>query len=479
MKLFGYRITEGISRLAFKAIIGQLILYLILFFSFDNRTFFIPIILFWFYLFWLLEDWRQAAWLTLVAIFPFGWGLRNWQVEVPLSFNFLSLGREAPFFHFALSAKFLISVFLSLTLIFRHQRISFRRQDFFLFLFLLLALISFAFSFNQSLGMINYFNILQGVIFYFLARYFLINKKNLSLTIYILLILIIFEGFLALSQLLLGHPLGRIIEESLLTSPYGLTATESVFRFRASGTFTDPNTMAVFWLMVIPLILSQIIYKYPLIRNKLILSIALTISFLGLISTFSRGAFLVFLLITLAFALFLVKKRIFSWGYKFLFITMIVVFLLFSPILIQRVLSLQYSLWGRYSSGTARIELIQESWEMIKQNPLLGVGPGNFQTVMVANNYTGVASHFLYPVHNLYLLLTSELGLPALSFFMIFLILILKRSLISEIKNKELQGVLWGCLGGVIAYLVAVLIYTGMGINLEFFFLFLGILASL
>jgi len=188
---------------------------------------------------------------------------------------------------------------------------------------------------------------------------------------------------------------------------------------------------------------------------------------------------LVFLPITVAFVFFLVKKRIFSWRYKFLFIAMAFVFLLLSPVLVQRVSSLQYSLWGEYSSGTARIELIQESWEMIKQNPLLGVGPGNFQTVMVANNYTGVASHFLYPVHNLYLLFASELGLPSLMIFLIFLFLILKKSFFSIQKAKTLEGLKIGLIFGVFAYLLAVLIYTGTGFNLEFFFLFLGILASL
>ena len=59
--------------------------------------------------------------------------------------------------------------------------------------------------------------------------------------------------------------------------------------------------------------------------------------------------------------------------------------------------------------------------EIIKQRPIFGVGPGNFLPVMMVNNLTGVASHFPYPVHNLYLLFASEWGLPALLSFLLFL----------------------------------------------------------
>lgn len=468
---------KNFTHLKIKIVLAQIILYICLFFSFNNKTFFIPIFLFAFYLFWLLEDWRQAAWLTLVAILPFGWGLRDWRIEIPLPFNFLPFGKETPFFHFALSAKFLISIFLLFTLIFRDKKISFRKGDFFLFLFFLLGLISLSLSGSFSLGLISYFNIFQAIILYFLARYFLVDKNLFKLTIYYLLILGIFEGFLATSQFLLRRPLGRIIEESLLVAPYGKTAAEDIFTFRATGSFADPNTMAIFWLMVISLILSQVIYKYPLVKNKILLSISFLGGVAGLIFTFSRAAWGIFFLVAIGFVCFLTKRKLVSIRYKYLFLIALAGFLALLPFLIRRILSFHYYLWGKYSSGIVRIQLIQEAWGIIKQRPFFGVGPGNFLPATVANNLTGVTTHFLYPVHNLYLLFASELGLLALTSFLIFLILVLKESLSLKAGGREWRGIKWGILSGIFAYLMAVLAYTGVGVNLELFFLFLGALA--
>lgn len=464
-----------------KILAGQIVLYVFLFFSFNNKTFFPPIVLFALYLFWLLEDWRQAAWLTLIAVLPFGWGLRSWKVDVPLPFNLLSLGSQPPFLHFSLSAKVLILVFLLITLIFKKikkDKFQLKRADLFLMTFLVLGVFSYLFSLNNPLALVSFVGIFQAAILYFLTKYFLVNKKIFVLTIYCLLVLLIFEGLLASGQFLLKHPFGRIIEESLYASPYGKTAIEDVFQFRATGTFTDPNTMAIFWLMFIPLILSQIIYKFSLIKNKLFLSICLIFGLLGLVSTFSRAAWAVFIVVAIGLARFLIKKKILSFEYKYLFVIIGVVFLILSPLLFQRILGLQYSLWGKYSSGKARVQLIQESWEIIKQRPILGIGPGNFLPAMVANNLTGVATHFLFPVHNLYLLFASELGLPALVSFLVFLALTLKGLLPLRGDKREIQGIKLGVFSGVIAYLLAVLVYTGAGVNLEFFFLFLGILES-
>jgi len=445
-----------------KILVGQVVLYILLFFSFNNKTFFPPVIFFALYLFWLLEDWQKAAWLTLVAVLPFGWGLRNWRVDIPLPFNFLSPGQESPFLHFSLSAKFLISLFLLITLAFKKTKNKLypKREDFFLIAFLILGFFSLLFSANTQLSFMRFAGIFQAVIIYFLARYFFVDKKTFTLTIHFLLVLAAFEGFLATFQLLLQHPLGRIIEESLFASPYGKRAAEDVFRFRASGSFTDPNTMAIFWLILLPLILSQIIYKYPLIKDKLLLSISLLAGLLGLVSTFSRAAWGVFFLVIVGLVFFLTRKRVFSFKYKYLFLAIGVIFLVASPLLVQRLLGLHYSLWGKYSSGRARIELAQESWEIIKQRPILGVGPGNFLPAMVTNNLTGVATHFLYPVHNLYLLFASEIGLPALASFLVFLVLVLKKILASKARQREIQGAKLGILAGVFAYLLAVLVYT-------------------
>ena len=84
---------------------AQLILYLTLFFSTNNKIFFLAIIIFALYLFWLLDDFKKALWLTLVAVIPFNWGLRNWNLQIPLPFDFFTPNKEVTFLHFSLAPQ--------------------------------------------------------------------------------------------------------------------------------------------------------------------------------------------------------------------------------------------------------------------------------------------------------------------------------------------------------------------------------------
>ena len=462
-----------------KLVISQGILYCLLFFSIDNKTFFIPIGLFSVYLFWILEDWKQALWLTLVAVLPFNWGLRNWIMEIPMSFNFLPGKIQQKFSYFSLSAKFLIAFFLVLMSLPKNRKsLNLRKKDIFLILFFVLSLLSTILASNNDLALVGLLRLSQGLVIYYLSRFFLNDSKILRLSVYSLISLVIFEGGLATVQFLLNRPVGKIIEESLLAFPYGKTTAESIFLTRASGSFTDPNTLAVFLLAVIPLILTQAVYKYPLIKNRLLIYLGLLLGLLGLIFTFSRAAWVVFSLFLVVFIYYLKKEKRYLFNRKILFIPLVVVIPFLGKI-VGRMLTLRYSLWGGYSSGKARIQLIREALEIIKQKPLIGVGLEGFLPAMMANNVTGVIEHFLFPVHNLYLLLASELGLPALGCFIVFIVASLRDSLKHKTRDKEILGVKLGVQGGIINYLLAILVYIGGSSNLDLFFLLLGMLANL
>ncbi len=461
---------------------AQLILYLTLFFSTNNKIFFLAIIIFALYLFWLLDDFKKALWLTLVAVIPFNWGLRNWDLQIPLPFDFFTLNKEITFLHFSLSAKFLLSVFLAIILIpeIKKKNFSFKNYDFYLIAFFLIGLLALFFVEHIQAGIFGYLPVFQGFLLFFLAKYFLKEPKVLTLTLNIILVLAIFEGFLATSQFLFHQPLGKIIEESLFLNPYGQVAREDIFIFRASGSFADPNTMAVFWVTLMPLFLSQMIHKSPLMINRWFLSLAFILGFLGLVSTFSRFAWVVFVLAALLLIFYLRKKKEISFKkYRYVFLLVAVICLIIAPFLVQRILGFYNSLWVGPNSGLTRIDLIKESLVIIGQSPFWGVGPGNFLPAMANNNVTGIANSFFYPVHNLYLFLASETGLPALLCFLLFLILLLRRSFSSKIKDKKIQGVKIGLTIGILAYLFSALIYTNYGFNFEFVLLFLGMLSVL
>ncbi|MBU3956706.1 hypothetical protein KKI19_00280, partial [Patescibacteria group bacterium] len=173
-----------------KLLVAQITLYIFLFFSFNNKTFFPPIILFALYLFWVLEDWQKAVWLTLVAVLPFGWAVRGLKAPVSLPFYFFTytekgivMGGEM-FFGLSLTAKFLILLFLFLAVTFRRKaKFRLKKRDFFLLGFLLLGLISIFTSQNPSLAATGFLGIFLAIGIYYLARYFLRDRLLFLLTI--------------------------------------------------------------------------------------------------------------------------------------------------------------------------------------------------------------------------------------------------------------------------------------------------------
>ena len=60
-------------------------------------------------------------------------------------------------------------------------------------------------------------------------------------------------------------------------------------------------------------------------------------------------------------------------------------------------------------SWNKRVDLMKASWEMIKINPLLGMGAGNFVVKLPEYLKNGIL--WLQPVHNIFLLMMSEIGL--------------------------------------------------------------------
>lgn len=79
------------------------------------------------------------------------------------------------------------------------------------------------------------------------------------------------------------------------------------------------------------------------------------------------------------------------------------------------------SRFGDPNSAAERLALIHKSLIIIRESPVFGVGLGN--SILAASNHFLTSNYRLYtqPVHNIYLLLTSEVGLPAALFFFYFI----------------------------------------------------------
>ncbi|MFN4212869.1 MAG: O-antigen ligase family protein [Microgenomates group bacterium] len=277
---------------------------------------------------------------------------------------------------------------------------------------------NFLFSFYLISG---FFKIL---IIYF---YLLLNKKYLSKYFLIELLAIIgfFQSYLAIIQFLNGAPLGKEIEAIHNIEIFGKTVDEIPFYYRPTGTFTHANLLAGFLLIVISLILYLIInYK----KISYCFFLILFLNFFVLILTLSRSAFYSFLIfITI---LFTIKKNIFLYYFlkfkkkinkKIIILLLTIIVILIIPIFrLLNIFSAFESTGGFYTRSLQIIETIK----LLSLDPFFGTGTGFSVSEAIRINPYGVFGQFPSPVHNYYLLLAVENGLPALGIFIYFLFLL-------------------------------------------------------
>ena len=190
--------------------------------------------------------------------------------------------------------------------------------------------------------------------------------------------------------------------------------------FRSSGTFSHPNVFAGF--LTASLMISYYCFSSAKKKwGKGIISILILMEVLTLFLTFSRAGMIAWILGTTTwFGIILFKRAEDNHGNKSLLSLSLVIFgallptlaLLFNQLL-DRGGVFNYNTLVR-ASDAGRMAYQKAAIEMIKENPLLGVGYNCYSLSPAANSKTGW-------VHNIYLLIGAEMGLIGLVLFGLFL----------------------------------------------------------
>ena len=120
-------------------------------------------------------------------------------------------------------------------------------------------------------------------------------------------------------------------------------------------------------------------------------------------------------------------------------------------------------------SNTERIASLEQSTEVIKNNWLLGAGVGNY-SLSLSSIIPGEEVWFYQPVHNVFLLVWSEVGIFGLIFFVFLLIYFL----IQAVKAKKPIEL------ALLIFLISILAldhwWWSLHFGVLFFWLFVGLL---
>lgn len=190
-------------------------------------------------------------------------------------------------------------------------------------------------------------------------------------------------------------------------------------RERIVGFISNPNNITNFYMVSFPLVLYILLMRKSTLSNTVSLLLMLYFSF-ALFITLSRSAILGVVASTIV-VLYILKRRYFYFVLISL-AALVVIFVVFEP------LGNLASILFRVGRGvTGRDYLWGISWDIIKENPVFGLGPGAYKYEMfkhfpfMLNSWSGEMFVELYEMtnganlsHNFFLFFFSEMGILGL-----------------------------------------------------------------
>ena len=219
-----------------------------------------------------------------------------------------------------------------------------------------------------------------------------------------------------------------------------------------TGTLGTGAIFGDFLAMLLAVILANLSCKGKWV-SKSIYTLLFSSGLVLMIFTFTRGIWLGFGIgIVLFIILKLISARGLSRGYLKIILVVIlttVVIFAFQDLILSRIFG------EDHGSAHSRVPMMKIAYEIIKSNPILGVGANNYSQVMESYDPVGLSYVWHQPVHNVFIQLAAEIGLPGFLFFMLFIASLYGYSIkYILISNEFLKYQLIGLIVGITALLI-------------------------
>ena len=310
----------------------------------------------------------------------------------------------------------------------------------------------------------------------FLANY-LRSEHDFRVIGYAFAAVLIFEGLVVMEQTFVGvlftaENLGR--EISIKSHVEGGGSM-----IRNGGTLGHPNDLAMYINLCLPLVTFMLVMEKKTVR-KLYLVAAILLGMAALIGSGSRGGWLG-MGISFSVGMFFWLRKQGKNPFKGMVIMFFSLFVLFSVLFVGSQTFQERLVKGDKDAAEIRIPLMEVAMEMIKANPVLGVGLNLYTREMVPYDRTNhfVAFDYDQPVHNTFLMIAAESGLPAMLLFSIFILMALKEAHHVAMRG---EGIVSAIGLGIMCALVSWFIHNQVNLTTPFgdatFYVLLGTLAA-
>ncbi|MHC4636629.1 MAG: O-antigen ligase family protein [Planctomycetota bacterium] len=346
-------------------------------------------------------------------------------------------------------------------IVYKKQKIIFPKSNWMALAFLMWAGLS---TFQAQIFSYAFFDFTKWIKLYLLYLYVANNvrsKHAIKTLIGFLLMGLIFQGLICLYQYvtqdisnIFGTLFGQkdiLTKEGLINPKKFLAVSEiSDVGMRATGTIGHSNSQARYFEFLVPFAFVLLLRSTTTPWSTIFNVTTVILGLLGLVLTFSRGGLIgmavgivIVIFLSVVFKLISVKRTL------ALLAVGLIIFSASAPFAIKHIMT-------RPMSAKSRIFLTKVGLNMVKDQPIFGTGLNNH---MIAKLDYDPHGRFYMPVHNFYLVLASEVGIPGLVFYLGFLILTCKSALRAARDNDPYFAfIAVGVLGALIGVSVHVLV---------------------
>jgi len=274
------------------------------------------------------------------------------------------------------------------------------------------------------------------VLVYLIAKVVMADRLIAKKSIQVLIMILCLSIGLVIGQFINKGPLGLAVEEN--QALYGWFANESRDMFRPGGLYIDPNLVATWLAVFLPVGLIKGLTS----KSKQYWQwIGILLGTASLIVVGSRASWVISVLMGAGGVIY--AKRHFKFYYPDLIINhgkkiLIVILLIFSPMIVDRMRTINY-IFGPKGGATYRLNQVKMSGQYLISQPW-GVGIGIFPYGSSLDFYG--KQNDLQPtlVHNVLAQVGAETGMLGLVFYLGFLWFLIKAKLTEFSKTKTVFG---------------------------------------
>ncbi len=294
-----------------------------------------------------------------------------------------------------------VFIYIIKRLITKEPMYKYNKLDLYIVIMLFVFWASSVFSKNMELSMKDMYEYITAIMFGLICRNTINSEKLIKTGIHVINISVLGVSVYGFYQAFVLKP----IQASWLDPN-----ARNDITFRIYSTLDNPNLLAIFMSMIIPLMLFMILYEKNIL-SKIYFVISLLISLMCLGLTFSRTG-MIGILASILLVIFLVNKK-----YILYLLGIITVSIPFLPaVFVNRVKSIGIT----DSTITYRFKIWETTGDMIRDNFVKGIGFGSSNYYEVYKNYLGRTKQVAH-AHNTFLDIFVQSGIVGILVFLLFI----------------------------------------------------------